>query len=302
MSEKKNVVLTAVRDLNESFVRINRDVIAATKIPKVDLKPMASGLPESFRAKPETAIAFIVALNSLNYMFWSIGSVNGKKSLIRYSYDGKVGAIGMRAAFDKLWGDLHLSPTLRHEPITPEFIRKHFGDIPDPESRATLLSEVFAGERLEQLAATLYERISTHKVISADDAALLHQAFPRAFADSYMKRSQLAMCWIAGFFAECGLTVSAGDMTAFADYQVPRVLRSMGVLEYSSELAQKVDSLTLIDAGSPEERAIRGATIIACEELADANDATAGEVDNYLWPLSKSAGTTPFHLTFTEHY
>jgi hypothetical protein len=302
MSQKQNILATAIKDLNPSFVRINSERIAATKIPKVDLHPMASGLPPAFQVMPQQAIAFLIALNSINYMFWSLGSVNGQKTLIRYSFEGKVGAIGMRAAFDKLWGDTLSPQNFREEPITRDFVLKHFGDIPDAESRATLLTEVFADQRLEEVSVTLYKRIRANRVISAEDAALLHEAFPRAFSDRYMKRSQLALCWIAGFFAEGRMPVAAGDMTAFADYQVPRVLRSMGILEYSPELAKKVDTLAIIDADSPEERAIRGATLIACEGLAEANNATAGEVDNYLWPLSKSAGTVPFHLTFTEHY
>jgi hypothetical protein len=186
---------------------------------------------------------------------------------------------------------------VRKEPITAAWVTAHFGDIPDPESRATLLSEVFAGDALE-----LVQRIAANCAISADDAEMLRKAFPRAFGDPYLKRAQLAIFWMAGFFAECGIDVDTKDVTAFADYQVPRALRALGNLEYSDELASKVDSLALLDAGSLEELAIRGATIVACEALAEAKGATAGEIDNFLWTNRNLAGGTPFPLSYTAKF
>lgn len=300
--QKQAIVLTAYSDLNESLVTVNQSAIEAVSIPAGGLGLMQSGLGLQWQSRPIQALAFLIALNSLNYMFWSLESVNGKKTVSRYVYDGKQGAMGMRAAFDKTWGDSLHPDNFRKEPITAAWVTAHFGDIPDPESRATLLSEVFAGDALEQVSMELVQRIAANRAISADDAEMLRKAFPRAFGDPYLKRAQLAIFWMAGFFAECGIDVDTKEVTAFADYQVPRALRALGILEYSDELASKVDSLALLDAGSLEERAIRGATIVACEALAEAKGATAGEIDNFLWTNRNLAGATPFHLTFTEHY
>lgn len=302
MTQKQTIVLTAYSDLNDSLVKVNQAAIEAVVIPAGGIGLMPSGLGTEWHSRPAQALAFLIALNSLNFMFWSLGSVNGKKTLSRYGYDGKQGAAGMRAAFDKTWGESLYPDNFRQGPITREWVIAHFGDIPDPESRATLLSEVFAGDQLEQVSQDLVQRISAHRAISADDAEVLRKAFPRAFGDPYLKRAQLAIFWMAGFFGECGVDVDTKDVTAFADYQVPRALRALGILEYSDELASKVDSLSLLDAGSIEELAIRGATIVACEALATAKSATAAEIDNFLWTNRNLAGATPFHLTFTEHY
>lgn len=302
MTQKQSIVLAAYSDLNESLVKVNQATIEAVNIPAGALGLMPSGLGVEWQSHPAKALAFLIALNSLNYMFWSMESVNGKKTLSRYVFDGKQGAAGMRAAFDKTWGDSIHPDNFRKEPITAAGVIAHFGNIPDPESRATLLSEVFAGDRLEQVSLELVQRITGNRAISADDAEMLRKAFPRAFGDPYLKRAQLAIFWMAGFFAECGIVVDTTDVTAFADYQVPRALRALGILEYSDELASKVDSLSLLDAGSVEERAIRGATVVACEALAMAKGATAAEIDNFLWTNRNVAGATPFHLTFTENY
>jgi hypothetical protein len=47
------------------------------------------------------------------------------------------------------------------------------------------------------------------------------------------------------------------QLTMFADYRVPQLLRDLGVLVYSSNLAATVDSCTELLAGSEEETQIR---------------------------------------------
>lgn len=96
--------------------------------------------------------------------------------------------------------------------------------------------------------------------------------------------------------------MDCSQLTLCADYQLPRMLRAMGVLEYSPGLAQKVDSQTLIEKDSIEERAIRAATIVAGEMLAEHFGVTPAAVDNFLWTNRSKAGSAPFHLTITTDY
>ena len=56
-------------------------------------------------------------------------------------------------------------------------------------------------------------------------------------------------------------------LTMFADYRVPQILRSVGVLEYSTELSEKIDNYVEIIHGSLEEVELRACTIIAVEKL-----------------------------------
>lgn len=86
-----------------------------------------------------------------------------------------------------------------------------------------------------------------------------------------------------------------------ADYQVPKMLRWMGVLKYSSELSNKVDTHELIPAGSLMECEIRAASIVACEALSAVSGKSMCEVDDYLWTHRKDCDD-PFHLTITTDY
>ena len=94
------------------------------------------------------------------------------------------------------------------------------------------------------------------------------------------------------------------DFPVYPDYMLPRVLRHRGVLRYSDELANAVDSRTLIEAGSPAELAIRWATVFAGAELLAALRArgaavTAPALDYRLW---SEAVLGPEAATFGEHH
>lgn len=302
MTQKQEIVLTAYDDSNDYVVSVNHEAIQALSLQPGAACLMASGLAPAWLEHPLRAIAYFVALNSINYRFWDLGPGEGEAALQRYVFEGDKGAVGMRRAFDKVWGPGFTPENFRSQPITQEWVVQHFGDIPDPQSRAEVLSSVFAGSELETVAVELHRRILANGAVSADDAQLLHEAFPRVFNDKYMKRAQLAISWIAGYFAEVNVKVDVTGLTAFADYQVPRTLRAMGLITYSAELAHKIDSYIPLPAGGYEERALRAATILACEALAKALGVTAAEIDNFLWLNRNLAGATPFHLTFTEDY
>lgn len=98
-------------------------------------------------------------------------------------------------------------------------------------------------------------------------------------------------------------------LTAFADYKVPQMLRKFGILEYTPELATKIDSCEEIEAGSREEIEIRAATIWAIEQMKEVlaprfPQITARQVDDHLWSLgqAKSPEDKPYHRTRTIFY
>ncbi len=98
-------------------------------------------------------------------------------------------------------------------------------------------------------------------------------------------------------------------LTAFADYKVPQILRSLGILNYSNELASKIDSLQIIRRDSEEENEIRIATILSVERVLKAlsgrfPDVTSSHVDSLLWNKSQSLkrDINPYHRTYTTAY
>ena len=59
------------------------------------------------------------------------------------------------------------------------------------------------------------------------------------------------------------------ELTTFADYRVPQLLRHVGVLRYSEELSAKVDNSDELMAGSSDELFIRAGTVVAVDRLVD---------------------------------
>lgn len=98
-------------------------------------------------------------------------------------------------------------------------------------------------------------------------------------------------------------------MTAFADYIVPVGLRLMGILEYSTELEERINGGDHIPRDSNEEIEIRAHTVYATALLTEAMNDRRGEgrslvipeIDFRLWSAYHTT-TWPHHLTRTVMY
>lgn len=93
------------------------------------------------------------------------------------------------------------------------------------------------------------------------------------------KRAQIFVADVWGAFKGEGLGAfyDIGDITMFADYVVPAVLRNLGVLSYSSSLASIVDGFKELASGTEEEVEIRACTITAVEKLREQLGARLGK-------------------------
>jgi Potential Queuosine, Q, salvage protein family len=114
------------------------------------------------------------------------------------------------------------------------------------------------------------------------------------------------------------------QVTTFADYRVPQLLRHHGVLVYSAPLAALVDGGVELDKGCDEELAIRACTVTAVELLVQElkvntsssianNDTTNAQMkwnavatDWYLWQVGErmqnDGELQPHHRVRTIYY
>ena len=98
------------------------------------------------------------------------------------------------------------------------------------------------------------------------------------------------------------------QLTAFADYKVPQLLRAEGILVYDPDLAAQIADREHLAPESPEEVEIRAATVWGVEllrrALAGRNvTARAFEIDWYLWTLAQGRhDMEPYHRTRTVFY
>jgi hypothetical protein len=279
------------------LVAIDAAKLAELSPPAGAMSPMKAELIGKPMGRSLTdAIQYLIVLNSLNYRFWSLDGGN----FFRYEYAGAIGAMGMRKAFIAAWGEDATPATFRRA-LLGRTIEEVFGDIPDPESRREILMEVLDEPRLARAADTLVTQVFSSGKVTVESAALLASLFPFAYSDTYLKKAQLALAEVAGHCLEAGIPVQP-TLTVFADYQVPRVLRALGVLKYSSELSDLIDNQKLLSKYGAEEEAIRAAAILAGEQIAERFGVDPSVVDNYLWTHRSLAGKAPFHLTETTEY
>jgi hypothetical protein len=122
---------------------------------------------------------------------------------------------------------------------------------------------------------------------------------------------QILIADLHGAFGGSGLGAfqDLHELTAFADYKVPQVLRRFEVLRYAPELEAALLARQLIPANSPWELEIRAATIWACELIRQALERRgkplmAMEIDWALWLTGQQLppGTEPYHRTPTIFY
>jgi hypothetical protein len=127
---------------------------------------------------------------------------------------------------------------------------------------------------------------------------LLLENFNGFAEDIFLKRACLFFMQLhrrMGWFTDIGI------LPVPADYQVPKMLRYLGVLKYVSELEENINDSRLIPEGSVQECEIRASTIIACRQIAEKSGKTMCDVDDFLWSRRKECNA-PFHLTITTNY
>ena len=129
----------------------------------------------------------------------------------------------------------------------------------------------------------------------------------RARIVHFNKRAQLAAGMIYGRLQDKKPFEDIDKLTVFADYELPKALREMKMLNYTKELREKVDNKIPIDAGSREELEIRAATIHAADKLIKEIDSdynvNALHVDYALWSVGRNGEIKkPHHLTRTIWY
>ncbi|MGH2560166.1 MAG: queuosine 5'-phosphate N-glycosylase/hydrolase [Thermomicrobiales bacterium] len=324
------VLTTTTRVVEQArHVRIVHDRIPAVaeQIAVELTEPLGWDDALHFRDGTWRTAGWVFVLDALNFCFWSTDP--DPEMRWRVAYHGKVydGYWALAAALARaveegrpLWEPAYLATITAVDvahilrPATPDT-----PSIPLFDERIANLRELGRGLRrveggedaaaLVRLADGSAVRLVQEIVVrfpSFDDIATY-----RGYAVRFYKRAQILVAdLVAAFLGEgLGTFHDLDQLTAFADYKVPQVLRGLGVIAYADDLAAKVDNRTLLPPGSEEEVEIRAATIWACEHIRRALAARgrplrAFEVDWTLWLAGQSLppNTRPYHRTLTSFY
>ena len=325
-------VLTSTRPVIDDaiWVEIDRDRVDADRAGFRRTPGGARGVGQSVSftttAPPRTA-AWVFVLDALDFCFWSERPDPDDRWRVAYG-DARVDgywalAAALKRAIEEgvpLWDPAFLAGITATElaqvlrPADPDGPR-----IPLFSNRLANLQELgrglleFGGD---SAAATLIESANGSAVQLVQEVVRLFPSFDdtatyRGHQVRFYKRAQILVSDLAGAFHQEGLGAFADfdQLTAFADYKVPQVLRQLGILRYHPVLAERIARRELLQSGSDEEIEIRAATIWGVEWLrqslaAQGRDLPASDIDWLLWQAGQElpSGTEPYHRTLTIYY
>jgi hypothetical protein len=297
-ANRAGLIAIAESDYAPRLVGIERDRISDIFWTLDYLAPTVVQLEGKVASNAAGSLAFLLIVSAINYQFWR----RKAGAIVRYHHAGKIGAQALWEAFSSAWGLDDATPDRFRAALAERGVSGVFGDIPDLAGRKKILDEMLFERAVETFCATVIRQGRLLQRVTVADASALARRFPIAFGDPYLKKAQLALAMFSACARGAGISHDAANLTALANYRLPRVLRALGVLRYSNDVAGAVDARHLLPAGSAAERAIRAATILACEEIAAHTGKTAADVEILLWSSRDASSTAPFHLTETTWY
>lgn len=247
--------------------------------------------------------------NVVNFCFWS--EKDKEKWKVEFNGKEEDGASALRLVFERAIKDgVPILDAKYLSNLTLDEVREIFRpsngiEIPLLQKRYDNLVE--AGKVLREKFDGFYSNLIKDSNYDAILITMNTIENFKSFHDSYRgvnfyKRAQLNAFDIAQIPAETKIT-NTESLTAMADYKLPQLLRFMGVLKYSNELANKIDSWELIKSGSREEIEIRSATVWIIELVSQKLGISAGLADRAIWWMSRELNIDQlYHRTYSIYY
>jgi len=278
--------------------------------------------PEELRK--ERVALYILALDAINFCFWPHPTLESNtleydhlaialRKLAEKDDHGNNNAMSLESYFFQ--PNNLASLTVKDMEAALDPLLGHF--LPNIEERCRLWNELGEGLLQSSDEGTAMKFINNNESSASNLVKALVDTFP-GFRDetiwqgrfvAFYKRAQIA---VGDLNAALVLNNIPGldQLTTFADYRVPQILRHWGALSYSQPLAQKVDAREELQL--EEEVSIRAATVVCVDELVrivarDSEETvTAVSMDWYLWQVGESLNQKgdlkPHHRVNTIFY
>lgn len=300
-------------------VKINLDAIqrAADALAEQRVEPPAWNDQFHYHDGTPRTVNYLFLLDALNFCFW--GKPRWKVEYQRQWLDGYWAlAASLKRAAEENASVLEADFLARISPQELHALLRGSGVIPlfadrwrNARELGTVLKNLWEGKaaRLVECAqhdAPRLAQMVAENFSSFNDIAVYDNREVRFF-----KRAQIVVTDLWGAFGgkDWGEFENIDQLTAFADYKLPQILRAWGGLRYAPSLARKVDAHIELAAGSAEEIEIRAATLWAVEFLrqelcARGRNLWSVQVDWILWNASQARfeGMKPYHRVRTIYY
>jgi len=307
---------------NARFVTIDRERVAAVADDLVSRStpPVTYDCTRHVCGTAPWVANVVLVLDTLNFSFWpDAGQPRWRVAYRGQTADGYWALVAaVRRALDEGVPLIDAGYLATVSDVAVAHLLRGEGAIPLLAERAAALREVGqvlrdrhdgqfvnAIEQADRNAVRL-ARLLADEFTSFDDVA--HYG---SYPVHLYKRAQICCGDLYGASrgAAWGDLSDLDQLTAFADYKVPQVLRRLGILVYTAALAATIERRALLPAGSEPEVEIRAATIWGVEFLRRALlergvARRAVEIDWHLWELGQAlpSDTQPYHLTRTIFY
>lgn len=271
-----------------------------------------------FLGTPEETAQYYFFIDSINFCFWGLKGqqrweyeVDGKWIAGYYAYS--------RAVKDAFLRDGRFFDATYLSEIPEQNFKSIFA-----AGRSTLL---LVNERLNiirenfrilknQFGGQAINLLRQADMDADNIVSLLLKNFP-TFDDSvewngrqvfFLKRAQIFTSDLS-FIGLPELEIkNLGHLTVFADYKLPQILESFGVLKYSPELDSDIINEKLIQTNSRKEIELRANSIAAIEQIRSEMEKigrkiSTNELDWILWVKAKeTVFKKPHHKTLTIFY
>ena len=184
-------------------------------------------------------------------------------------------------------------------------------DFPNLAERCRIVREIgsglqahFHGSAFEMVQSSNNSAEALVHAVTAHFPAFRDEAIYQGGQVAFYKRAQIFTADVAGALPKFFKFDDIEQLTMFADYRIPQLLRDKQVLEYAPDLAKAVDSEQEIDPGCAWESEIRGCTIYAVSALASLVNIPDYKLDWLLWQMGEStqAEMKPHHRVRTMYY
>lgn len=316
-----NIVLDSCERVvrHSQYVSLNEVAVAsfARQLCEVGLKPPRWEPRYHFSGEPERMAHYLLLLDALNFCFWP-----EPRWTILYQGEKLNGywalAAALKQAFEK---GRKLDDAEQLVQICDSELCQILGgenEIPLLTERAQILREVgqvlsarFQGKAIKLFEAAKGSAVRVVHLLTENFSSFRDEAIYNEEKVYFYKRAQILAADLYGAFGSKGIgkLSDLDQLTAFADYKLPQVLRHLGILRYDDELAMRIDAKHLIAAGSAEEIEIRAQTVWAVERLRQELErlglcVRAFEIDWLLWNLGQrdEFRAKPYHRTLTIYY
>jgi hypothetical protein len=268
---------------------------------------------------PDTVSYFLV-LDTLNFCFWPLPGRPKWKIIV--DLESISGYVALAASLKRAVqcgipiGDGDYLASLNLQVLKQvlngsgelQLLEERLGSL---QELGRLLTGEYGGEACRLVEAARGSALELARLLARKLNSFRDEAVYEGRKVYFYKRAQILAADLFGAFCgeKWGDFSDLDQLTAFPDYKLPQVLRHLGIFLYSDELARKIDTISLIETGSPEEVEIRANTVWAVELIRQelsrlGRERRSFEIDWMLWNLGQDNAyrENPYHRTVTIFY